>query len=138
MNTTDQRIAIAETIGATWQDVPPEDREWAKQYHPKRLLSFRKWDFTRPCCAPLPIPDPATGDALNVPRYTEDMVAIQDAFRKLNPWLHIRFGQLLLEVTRVNSGQTRAGAPMVDILHATAADWAEAFLKTVGKWKPTV
>lgn len=73
MATKDINIAIAEHQGAVWLEVPPEENY---MYRPKRLLSFYKWDFNHPRCAPLPFPDP-NGDATDTPRYTEDMKAMQ-------------------------------------------------------------
>ena len=80
MTPEQQRMAIAEACGAIWQEVPPKE---GYLYRPKRILSFHKWEFDHPRCAPLPIPNPATGDATDVPDYLRNLNAMHEAEKLL-------------------------------------------------------
>lgn len=76
-----------------------------------------------------------------VPYFQFDLNAIHCAEEKLSNDLTGRYEK---ELRRVQFHQTSAADSMVSILnikhhalHATAAQRAEALLKTIGKWQPT-
>ncbi len=135
MNNREQRIAIAEALGATWQDVPPDDREWVNQnYHPKRLLSFSEWDFSAPYCAPIPLPDTNSGDAISIPDYTGDLNAIQKAIMSSTfEWCMLVFYKKVMDVMKARK-LWLDGAGSANVFRAPADVWCEAFLKTIDKW----
>jgi len=70
-----------------------------------------------------------------IPRYTECLSAMHEAFCSMDPWLQIDFSKNLLSVYRNRTGTERTGAAVVDFLHADASHWAEAFLRTLNLWK---
>src|SRR5690349_3846151 len=78
MTPEQQRVAIAEALGAKWFEVPEYKSECGddfKRYHPRRVLCFFTPEFDHPLCAPLPFPDPK-GDALwDIPDYLSDLNA---------------------------------------------------------------
>lgn len=131
MNDNEINIAIAEACGAKWQDVPPRPDSL---YHPKRLLSFSTWEFDKPFCAPLPIPDPKTGDATSIPRYTEDLNAMHEVLKSLDSWDHgaIFDNHLFRVLHRRLKGE---GVSTFEKIRASARELAEAFLKTKGLWR---
>jgi hypothetical protein len=78
--------------------------------------------------------DQSHGHYAEIPDYLNDLNAMHEAFEGMNPWLHIEFVRTLLSTYRRRVGKERTGAANVDILHATAPDWAEAFLRTLNLW----
>lgn len=101
-----QRIQIAKACG--WEDV----REW-----PNLGLAGRRPNT--PMLYPEPLDD-----------FTNDLNAMHDAESCLLGYQMIRYQAELDAVTPKN--------PHVscwDIIHATAAERAEAFLKAIGKWE---
>jgi hypothetical protein len=137
MNSGKQRIVIAETLGVAWQDVPPKERYL---YRPKRILSFHKWEFDHPRCAPLPLPNPITGDATDVPDYPQDRNAMTEAIAKLPPHQHLTFGRNLHEILGLSlvgyvSNYPAEYKQIVTLLTAPVPLLAEAYLHTVGRWE---
>jgi hypothetical protein len=115
MNTEQQRITIAEACGWTFinqvdklpHGLPPDGRK-------DRYTS--------------PLPD-----------YLNDLNAMHAAFLSLPAGSHITFGRHLQEVCGEGlvgyvSSYPEDFAGLARIAHATAAQRAEAFLKTIGKW----
>jgi hypothetical protein len=72
---------------------------------------------------------------IEVPFYPTDLNAMHGAFGSMNPWMQPEFSKNLLSVYRSKTGTERTGAAVVDLLHADARHWAEAFLRTLNLWK---
>lgn len=68
-----------------------------------------------------------------VPNYPEDLNAMHEAFKRMDPWLHVQFASNLLGVYRAGNAPSE-GAAAVDLLMAEAHHWAEAFLRTLNLW----
>ncbi len=132
MNTEQQNIAIAESLGAKWQDIPPSqfyidcDRV---ELWPKRLLSFVFYDTERPQCAPLPFPDP-DGNASVIPDYTGDLNAIHEAENALDVDVMSTESPGFTYHWHLCEAVPRDRQPF----RATAAQRSEAYLRTIGKW----
>jgi len=74
-----------------------------------------------------------------IPNYLNDLNAMHAAFLSLPAGSHITFGRHLQEVCGEGlvgyvSSYPEDFAGLARIAHATAAQRAEAFLKTIGKW----
>lgn len=130
-----QRIAIAEFCGAVWHEVPPmsgwvltlteDERKGFERLHPKRILSFHDWPFDSPRCAPLPFPNPETGDAISVPDYPRDLNAMHEAKKLLTEDQIPVYWQTLYEVCKTTQWP----------FNPEAYQEAETFLRTIGKWE---
>jgi len=113
MKEEQQRIAIAEACGWKWE------RLWTGELHGK--------------------PVGEQGPFREVPDYLNDLNAMHAAFLSLPAGSHITFGRHLQEVCGEGlvgyvSSYPEDFAGLARIAHATAAQRAEAFLKTIGKW----
>jgi hypothetical protein len=106
MSPEEQRVAIAKACG--WKKFTPDSIQYTAQ------RADGKWGV--------------------IPDYPNDLNAMHRAFEDMDPWLHIEFVRTLLSTYRRRVGKERTGAANVDILHATAPDWAEAFLRTLNLW----
>lgn len=115
-----QRIAIAEACG--WRA-----EEW----------QFGGWT----CCNPHGAYGEFSGSreaafTLNVPDYLNDLSAMHEAEKVLKDW-----NKYVCMLAKVIVGDTRPKCSGNDyhvatsiIIHATAAQRAEAFLRTIGRW----
>jgi len=111
MNQEKQRIAIAEACGI----VGPFDNRWIKEYEEEGGDVYGFTGFEK-------------GELVFVPDYLNDLNAIHEAEKVLRDdreaafrgWLWLAHGQPELRCA---------------IVHATAAQRAEAFLRTIGKWE---
>ena len=141
MNRKDKEIAIALACGAKWQEVPAqsgnfydslseEERNFSDQLHPKRILSFRAYDFQSPICAPLPFPD-SKGDAVSIPDYFNDINAMHEAESILDDLQQCQFCDALFRLMNSPDGVSEFMK-----VHATASQRAEAFGITLNLWKP--
>lgn len=114
MELTKQRITIAENCG------------W-KRYNPEGLDAYN-----------LDYPDKPFPDYyydLNAMHDAEKYVGIHD---RNNLQLRVKWVNNLRKVVAVDCPKNNIGAPIVsdiDLINATAAQRAEAFLKTLGLWK---
>ena len=70
-----------------------------------------------------------------LPNFTKDLNAMHEAFKAMNEWAQPAFTSNLLDVYR-KTIRSRPGAAAVDLLHAEAEHWAEAFGITLNLWKP--
>jgi hypothetical protein len=126
MNDVDIRIAIAEFCG--WKWMPP-----ASLIHPSKE---KNWCM-----------DPDSDDEiilelrLDLPAYTTSLDAMAMAERHLlaRPSWWTAYNAKLFEVAAgVNLSNGVASArDIFSVIHSTARQRAEAFLKAVGKWKET-
>ena len=117
MNPEQQRIAIAEACGwvREYSDVPTWDTS-LKSYKPVRTMLFmRKEKCFR---------------AENLPDYLNDLNAMHEAEKNLNLKQQMLYQGMIGKVTG-NKCPALFGQ-----IHATAAQRAEAFLKTLNLWKP--
>lgn len=75
----------------------------------------------------------------NVPDYLKDLNAMHEAEKMLEPNNQVFFIAYLFEVLGITGNDFAKEARPNDFYfscaHATAAQRAEAFLKTLGKWK---
>jgi len=126
-------ILVAEECGATWQDVPPlpKEREWADDIHPKRLLSFEKWDFSHPLCAPIPRCNRKTKDSIQIPRYTESLDAMHKAESSMNDCEIEEYIDVL--PLCAGSDLVPKGTASFVAYFATAKQRAQAFVVAKGK-----
>jgi hypothetical protein len=118
-----QRIAIAEACG--WDCDPLIAREWKSrgQWARKttddqnKLVSLRS----------------------NVPDYLNDLNAMHEAEKVLygNPNLPKKYTQQIKNAIRREAGVTKAQMDFDVCITATAAQRAEAFLRTIEKWVET-
>ncbi len=123
MNEHDQQIAIAEALGieiTRFDEVVPS----FKQDIPFVLFYGGKLHHTE-----------------NLPDYLHDLNAMNCAERTLTDDQHINFRCVLLKLTQTkveenefNRGRCRCESAR-NFISATAAQRAEAFLRTIGKWK---
>lgn len=121
MTPKQQRIAIAEACGATWVNIPPKpENGFSSEYHPKRLLTFTPADLRI-----LPLADPRTHDSTLVPDYLNDLNAMHEAEKVLTIHQQNAMNDALWDLLK--------GCKY--LWHATAAEHAEAFLRTLNLWK---
>ena len=145
MTPESQRIAIAETLGATWEPVPPREsyagytdaeNDGFDRLHPKRILAFRYKPLVHDplspgMCGPLPFPNPKTGDAVIAPDYLNDLNAMHEAEKAAEFYSYPRRERYLHHL-QVAVNAENISRPF---LCATAAQRAEAFLRTLSLWK---
>ena len=76
------------------------------------------------------------------PDYTRDLNAMHAAEKTLTDEQHCNFRCVLIKVTHIKEEQNEWNSNRINCdsarnyCSATAAQRAEAFLKTIGKWKP--
>ncbi len=110
MTPEDQRIAIAEACG--WKNVTqgsPDD-------------PYSGWSNN---CFPQPIE--------NLPDYLNDLNAAHEMEKALSEFEFVDYSFHVSKITNTNTGQVVA---LFELIHATATQRSEAFLKTKGLWKP--
>lgn len=117
MNENDQLIAIAEACG--WKRF-----RWTRGQH-----NYSTW------VAPDEIFPPSVGSEhfvqrLRLPDYTHDLNAMREAEKTLTPLQRNRYSDMLRRIAF-----TEEESVYWDCAHATAAQRAEAFLKTLNLWK---
>jgi hypothetical protein len=124
MNKEKQRIAIAEACGWTceYADVQTWNaglNSYKGGYEPIRTMLFRR----REKCF----------RAENLPDYLADLNAMHEAEKMMteDQWLSYTIEVLMA----AKDGTFVIDRNMKTIAHATAAQRAEAFLKTIGKWE---
>lgn len=129
MNKTKQRIAIAEACG--WTGPFPTSKEWLEGYG-------REGEDVWALCGTDP-----EGDRAPLPDYLNDLNAMHEAEKRLTGDIFSKWAQHLvnivirdtagpeLDIADVSSPVEMCG----HIARATAAQRAEAFLRTIGKWK---
>ena len=124
MNSINQRIVIAEYCGWTEireQDYTPfgtdpyidgPDQIWVGKNPKKKEVEF-------------------------IPDYFNDLNAMHEVEKRLTIPEQLRFYQELCHILETNpDGTHKFGVCMYwETIHANAAQKAEAFLKTIGKWK---
>jgi hypothetical protein len=121
MTPEQQRIAIAEACGWTreYADVPTWNNSlnsYQGGYEPVQTLLFRK---ERKCFI-----------AENLPDYHRDLNAMHEAEKQLLATQFKRYHDVL--VAQVIGWSAHENEHIA--IHATAAQRAEAFLRTIGKW----
>lgn len=114
MNEQEQRIAIAEACG--WSGCTDPMCEWRKADH---LHKARDVGF------------PESFSTKRYPDYLHDLNAMHEAEGILSPADQMDFSYHLKELACPITGEDWMA------IHATAAQRAEAFLRTIGKWKDT-
>lgn len=77
------------------------------------------------------------GYKMTLPDYLNDLNAMHEAEKVLNPEQQINYASRLARYFKDNSTHGSDFLTDFDLLHATAAQRAEAFLKTIGKWNPS-
>ena len=124
MKPSDQRIAIAEACG--W--LPDDDGDgtgWKGSWIRTRLIGKK--------------PTFHAGEVVSytveqtVPDYTNDLNAMREAEKTIPPEKHLDFEECL---ERLISPHCPFGGLSFEHLHATAAQRAEALLKTLNIWNP--
>ncbi len=70
-----------------------------------------------------------------VPDYPNDLNAMRDATLTLNEEQQNQFAAELMRVLIINSDQIPEPCVLFEFCNATAAQRAEAFLRTIGKWR---
>lgn len=108
MSPEDQRIAIA--IACGWKDI--NEREFIRNY------------------LPLGNPPDSPGALRPIPDYLNDLNAMHEAEKVLTEKQFNNYYCELFEVVKMSLAR-----PTELIFNATASQRAEAFLKTIGKWK---
>lgn len=108
MKTEDQRIAIAEACGWTFQPMTgPLDFPW--------VSPTKKWEDRQ----------------ANPPNYTSDLNAMHEAEKILKPSENGKgskeWSDYVCNLCVITGGDSA--------IHSSAAQRAEAFLKTLGKWR---
>jgi len=137
MNEQDQRIAIAEACGAEWRVNKSGNRllvfpqlynldgtcDLAKADGTERLAA---WDYIwREGC---------------IPNYLHDLNAMHEAEKVLTDAQYTQYENLMWDIIATQSKWQKVGGIMLPAERfrdssATAAQRAEAFLRTIGKWK---
>ena len=119
MTENEINVAIAEACG------------WTNVHHPKKspegylLGTFPGVDGTE------------THHKCVVPNYTHDLDAMHEAEKGLNEEQRYKYTHALLSQPGINYGGVEPIDFCFPVLHATARQRAEAFLRTVGRWKET-
>lgn len=118
-----QRMAIAEACGKfTTSAIKKEHLRWDSQSNGAYYLGHFSDGSIRPCYSG-PLPD-----------YLNDLNAMHEAEKVLNKKQQVWYLQKLTQV-RFKSGVSGMIDCMIDkTTFASAAQRAEAFLKTIGKW----
>ena len=115
-----QRIAIAEACG--YSDVSFDHMEQV-DIDSRSIQMWTQWMGEK------------HGVRIQVPAYVNDLNAMHEAEKVLNHTDRYQFGKALCSLLKID---TDGGLDVVDIYyacHATAAQRAEAFLRTLGKWE---
>jgi len=118
MNTRDIRIAIAEANG----------REWTMEDHLQS--GYHSWqDFADQCG------NEVLDDEL--PNYCNDLNAMHEVENRINAQQEDLYEFWLGEITKTSSLAIRRSfvGERFNLAHATALQRAEAYLRTIGKWK---
>jgi len=135
MNKDEQRIAIAEACGKNTEAfrfwwMSHGGQEWKESPHYTTIEQAEEaregeshWSDTKPV--------ESIRSCENVPRYLTDLNAMHEAEKVLDPDLYGQYEQNLRKTYPVFMGGG------FHLLHAAAAQRAEAFLHTIGKWKQT-
>ena len=108
-----QRIAIAEACG--WKQVTRENKPeeiWEHQKHPLKICRERS----------------------KLPDYLNDLNVMHEAEKVLSDNNQMKFRGELIDMMIPKYGFESA---CLLAIHATAAQRAEAFLRTIGKWEET-
>lgn len=122
MNPEQQRIAIAEACG--WTAKEDKDGLW-RAVDPSGNMTYTVW-----------VSEMNVWSA-GIPDYLNDLNAMHEAEKALRDW-----HKYVCMVAKVIVGDTRPKASgnhyrvaSSVLIHATAAQRAEAFLRTIGKWE---
>jgi hypothetical protein len=116
-----QRIAIAEACG--WKI---------------SNLSVGRYCWSHPRLCAIGGPSVlAQGDPVGLPDYLNDLNAMHQVEKVIVPSSEYTLSSYMFELSKIvlPAGMTRRGLISEYIFHATAAQRAEAFLKTIGKWE---
>lgn len=125
MTPEQQRIAIAEACGLIVKDVPivPALIDVTRCYlTPRAFAEYRK-------------AYPSGSIPRRLPDYPNDLNAMHEAEKALGPEAFLKYQEhLAFVVVTVDKLFSRASGPGNFVISATAAQRAEAFLRTIGKW----
>jgi hypothetical protein len=111
-----QRIAIAEACGI----VGPFDNRWIKEYEEEGGDSYGFTGFKK-------------GELVFIPDYLNDLNAMHEAEKVLTKNKSMEYAFRLADSWILNGEDKQPD--LVRGFCATAAERAEAFLKTIGKWE---
>jgi hypothetical protein len=123
MNEQEQRIAIAEACG------------WTIRRTGGAIPLHQVFEPSgKPCC-----PYATAGDSWRgyLPDYLHDLNAMHEAEKMLKENQHGDFEAFIMQVCCPDQGEAEGEFELDSFwptLHATAAQRAEAFLRTIGKW----
>jgi hypothetical protein len=121
MNKEKQRIAIAEACGI----VGPFDNRWIKEYEEEGGDAYGFTGFEK-------------GELVFIPDYLNDLNAMHEAEKTLSDEQIARWQRDLWLTCENDFYALEACAPPIVLrrfISATAAQRAEAFLRTIGKWE---
>jgi hypothetical protein len=127
-----QRIAIAEACG--WTECRPRasvtDRPWISGFNPcpdKTIAVFNEYGVE--------MEEPRALDPETLPDYLNDLNAMHEAEKTLTDEQQLQYGNEVIDVCDRAIDPADRRAKSFDLFHATAAQRAEAFLRTLGLWK---
>lgn len=126
MSPEKQRIAIAEACGMTWCRIGTDEQ-------PYRMLcwwnpAYAQADLSEPICNP-----EYMWEHGGVPDYLNDLDAMHEAEKALTVAQRVTYAHKIGVV--LSGGSVGRAIPNWWFIHeATAAQRAEAFLRTLGKW----
>lgn len=137
MNTDEMRIAIAEHLGAQRYGLRRHGlwyRTGAGGYtsSPREAWALPLEKAKKHERLKGSVNEHVTVEPLPTPNYPEDLNAIAEAEGKMEA---IHWSEYVEQLRFVVENQTNKSCHMVFIYCATARQRAEAFLRTVGKWK---
>ena len=118
-----QRIAIAEECG------------WKNHNHPDVMQLKQGWTMPEKWCM-----DPKGVLRFNhdkMPDYLNDLNAMHDAEKVLTQDQLIDYSRHLGKLVTIHLPASRAAWMDFKLINSTASQRAEAFLRTIGKWKET-
>jgi hypothetical protein len=121
-----QRIAIAEAMGYEWYWLPVDPAG----FRPRQTLCPPQWRKDGFLPAP-PLTEIRVDDLNAVTDYLIDLNAMHEAETVLTPEQQWPYAQALFRVLESAGVLSSSFAT----LHASAAQRAEAFLRTIGKWE---
>ena len=145
MTTQQQQIAIAEWMGYVWYRAPQDRHFPEKKYRFLAHPSIQEYEgqvdiWKQRADGTEKIIDSGPWKAAQgvdyVPDFPNDLKAMHEAEQKLreNQFHFVSYPEILFEVISGTKLSNGLGYFTFNFIHATAAERAEALLKTIGKW----
>jgi hypothetical protein len=132
MNETEQRIAIAEACG--WKQIvtTEEVMHWPGGMLPTEVT---RWSRHVIELAGKKVAACVHEEEEELPDYLHDLNAMHEAEKVLTEPQRLAYMRILIQPESIDDAFHVTNGMAWDMTHASAAQRAEAFLRTIGKWK---